>query len=275
MKSVFTKRTRRLKRPSGFSLIVIVLGLAGSLFSQANWAVSSSVTFNSGDYIYQQRTDNYYLNAGLRYSAQNWTVSASVPFILQNSAVYQQEPVSLSSNGHGMNNSATPTLSNDLESGIGDIYLYGEYQLWNGSLIAPSVALTSQLKVPTTNRLTLFSTGKYDYGLGLVLRKWLKTFNAFAEISYLRIGDPEEITYLDPIGYGLGIGKFFASGKYSTSIYFKGYSKIIHDVDPPRQLALGFFSMFSGKTVLSFYLIKGLSESSPDFGLSSGIDWKL
>lgn len=274
MKRHFAKLTRRLKRPSGFTTLFLILYLVSGLFSQNNWTVSTSLTFNSGDYIYQQRTDNYYLNAGLRYSGSRWSVSASLPFILQKSAVYQQSTSVLPSNGHGMSNAVTASALDHYETGIGDLYLYGEYRMFKLPQLGLSLGMNAQLKAPTTNRLTLFSTGKLDYGLGLVLRQWFRTFSAFAEVSYVNIGDPEEITYLNPLGYGVGVGKFLANGKYSASLYFKGYTEIIQGIEPPRQLALGFFTMLSAKTFWSFYLIKGLSESSPNFGLSSGLDWK-
>ena len=266
----------RLFKPSGFIGVVMILIFGANAFSQSRWALSTSVTFNSGDYIYQQRTNNYYFNTGLSYMTQKWSVSVLLPFILQNSSVYNEnsDGSGLDSQ-HRMPEQTVNHLSNNYETGIGDLYFYGEYQALKASVLRPAVSISAQFKVPTANRLTLFSTGQFDYGLGLVLRKWVRTFNAFAELSYLKIGDPQEIDYQDPLAYGLGIGKYFASGKYSASFYFKGYSQIISGVDPPRQMALGFFTMLSNQTFLSFYLTKGLSESSPDFGLSSGIDWKL
>ncbi len=271
MKAFVKSKTGGLSRALGFQLIIVLLMLASPGSARQNWAVNASLSFNTGQYIYQQRTNNYYLNTGVRYSGNGWFVSMSVPVILQNSAVYDQ------SNSTFFLDDPRPSphsLSN-FSSGVGDVYFYGEYRLLNPVLFLPSVSLNAQIKVPTTDRLTLFSTGEFDYGFGFILRKWFGTYNGFADMSYLQIGDPKEITYLNPLGYGLGLSKFFAGGRYSVSLYFKGYTEIIQSIKPPRQLSLGLFSALSGKTILSFYLIKGFSESSPDFALSSGIDWKF
>ena len=82
-----------------------------------------------------------------------------------------------------MSNAATTSALDHYESGIGDLYLYGEYRMFKLPQLGLSLGMNAQLKAPTANRLTLFSTGKLDYGLGLVLRQWFRTFSAFAEVS--------------------------------------------------------------------------------------------
>ncbi len=275
MKSLKNNFTGSLFRALGFQSIIILSMFTSSGFTQQNWAINASVAFNTGQYIYEQRTDNYYLNTGIRYDGNNWSASVSVPLILQNSAVYDPKGQTSYSNENQMMDQASPHSPNNFSGGIGDVYFYGEYRLPSPGINLPSVAVNAQIKMPTVNRLTLFSTGEFDYGLGVILRKWFGTYNGFADFGYLQIGDPQEITYLNPLGYGLGLSKFFSAGKYSASLYFKSYTEIIQGVNPPRQLSLGLFSVLSPKAIFSFYLIKGFSESSPDFALSSGIDWKL
>jgi len=268
-------KTGGLWRASGFFIPWLVLALATNSLAQTGWSLNASLSFNSGRYIYQQTTSNYYLTGGLRYGGVNWSLAASVPVILQNSAVYESGSSGYDPENHRMTDrTATQTAAN-YSGGIGDVYLYGEYRLLNPLEAGPALYINAQIKLPTADRLTLFSTGEFDYGAGVRLRQWFGSVNIFADAGYLNTGDPAGFTYQNPFNYGLGISTFFAKGSYSASFYFKGYTEIISGLEPPREIALGLFRKLPAQILVSFYLSKGLSESSPDIALSSGIDWKF
>jgi len=72
------------------------------------------------------------------------------------------------------------TAEHSLNSGIGDIFLYGEYRFLHFRGAIPSFYLTAQLKIPTSANLSLFSTGEFDYGIGLAARKLYGTLYLFA-----------------------------------------------------------------------------------------------
>ncbi len=247
-----------------FFLIVLVT-TAGA----KNWSVYTSASFNNGTYIYDQNTSNYYLNTGLRYHTAKWTVSVALPFIIQNSFVYNQGTIS----GSAANTAMQGT--DNYSGGMGDVYLYSEYRILKGNRLLPSLSFTGQLKIPTVKKLTLFSSGAFDYGFGIALRKSMGRFNAFANAGYLLLGDPQGINYINPISFGLGFGRFFKNGMYSASIYYKRYTKIIERLDPPQQVSLGLFSRLSDSTIVSFFFGKGFSESTPDYALTGGIEWTL
>ncbi|KAA3658913.1 MAG: DUF3187 family protein [Calditrichaeota bacterium] len=253
----------------GAKIVIGILISFGQSDAAQNWSLFTSMAYNNGKYIYDQTSTNYYLNSGIRYRASRWSFSASLPFILQDSPVFEQGINAQSKEDetmHGMDN---------FSGGIGDIYFYGSYRLIQRRSSLPSLSITAQVKVPTGNELTLFSTGASDYGIGLALNKKLGRFNAFADASYLNLGDPQEINYNDPFGFGIGIGRFFRNGKLSASLYYKSYTEIISDVDPPGQASLGLFARLSPATIVSFFIGRGFSVSSPDVVFTTGIDWKL
>ncbi|KAA3619382.1 MAG: DUF3187 family protein [Calditrichaeota bacterium] len=253
----------------GLQVLIGVLLFSGQTVAAENWSVFTSMSYNNSKYIYDQSSTNYYLNAGVRYRANNWSLSASLPFILQDSPLLDQSITAQSEDDetmHGMD---------DFSGGIGDIYFYGSYRLFQARTSLPSLSITAQLKVPTGDELTLFSTGATDYGIGLSLSKNLGRFNAFADVGFLHLGDPQEIDYSNPFGYGFGIGRFFRNGTFSASLYYKSYTEIISDIEPPGQVSLGLFARLSPVAIVSFYIGRGFSESSPDVAFTAGIDWKL
>ncbi len=268
-------KSLRLHIPGGalrafgiLSLLFFVLTAAQSVNAK-NWSVYTSASFNNGTYIYDQNTSNYYLNTGIRYQTVTWTVSVALPFIVQNSSVYNQGTVSGSAGNTAMQGSESYV------GGMGDVYLYSEYRILRNSYTLPFISITGQLKIPTVKKLTLFSSGVFDFGLGLALRKPFGRYNVFADGGYLLLGDPSGINYSNPFSFGFGIGRFFKNGLYSVSVYYKGYTQIIEGIDPPQQISLGLFSHLTDSTIVSLFFGKGFSESSPDYALTGGIEWTL
>ena len=83
------------------------------------------------------------------------------------------------------------------------------------------------------------------------------------------------ITFLNPFTFGIGIGKGFYYGKYSLSLYYQRYTKIYEAYGPPHKLSLGLYANIINKTFLSIIVSKGMSETSPDFSLSAGLEYYL
>ncbi len=253
-----------------YFLLLFVVTLLGTVRAQTGWTLNSSIAFNSGNYIYQENINYYFWNIGARYQADRWFVSASLPFILEQSALLV--PQTGGQNFSGGMNSTSP---DDTESGIGDIYFYGEYLLVNQRWGFPSLSLIFQVKVPTATQLNLFSSGEWDYGSGLAIRKRFGAYTLFTDVNYLKLGDPQEINYSDPFSFGFGIGRFFKFGKSSLSLYYKSFTRIIEGIEAPRQVSLGYFFYVTQPTMFSIYLVKGLSSGSPDYGFAAGLELKL
>jgi hypothetical protein len=162
-----------------------------------------------------------------------------------------------------------------LNMGIGNMYLFGEIILLEGTPVLPWIALSSQIKIPTASAEDIIGTAEFDYGIGLTFRKQIYSFITFGDIGYLNLGDPDEITFLNPITFGIGLGRGFDYGKYSLSVYYQRYTKIYEAYPAPHQLSLGFYVNIIKSTFISIIGSKGLSETSPDFSLSAGLEYYL
>ncbi len=233
---------------------LILAWVAGAAQAEQSWSLLTSVSYNNGDYIYDETIENYYFNLGVRYRAAKWTVSATLPFLTQ------QDNVGLVSGGNTVTN-----------SGVGDLYVFGERALWKSYRKRSIVSLFGQLKVPHGLSTVNFSSQVMDAGIGINFRRSLGNYSIFSDIGYLSLGDPEGLEYSDPLSYGLGMGRFFLRRLISTSVYYKSYTQILNGIMPPKQLSLGISAKLTNQTNLSLYTSVGLSESSPDYGISFGL----
>jgi hypothetical protein len=246
-------------------VFMIFLILPTLLLAQSGWSINSSFQMTEGDYITGISRNNYYFNIGSRYRSESWYLSATISFIAQDGIFSEDYSSDM------MGGSSTPHL----EMGIGDLFLFGEVNLLNGTDVLPWIALSSQVKIPTASSNYSFGTGEFDYGVGLTFRKRLFSFIAFGDIGYLNLGDTDEITFLNPFTYGFGIGKGFDYGKYSISMYYQRYTKIYETYAAPHQLSLGLYVNIINRTFLSFIGSKGLSETSPNLSISAGLEYYL
>lgn len=256
-----------IKNPGGNIIaagITLILVLNLALAAQGSFSINTSLSYNNYNYLFSGSNNFFYLNLGARYNTSNFSLSASIPLVIQNNTD------SLSGTNDFFNNDMG--TSEHIRPSLGDIYLYGEYHIFRSGDYSTSFSLTGQLKIPTSSTLSSYSSGKYDYGAGIVTRKLLGDYNFFGDLSYLVLGDPFGFIYQDPLIYGIGAGRFFDGGKYSFSLYYRGYTQISEGVEPPKQLSLGFFVWLSRSTSLSAYAVKGFSESSPDLAFTIGFD---
>jgi hypothetical protein len=246
-------------------ILAIIISLFVPAFSnaQGGWSVTSSIQMTSGDYITGNVINNYYFNIGSRYRADSWYVSANLSIIAQDDLRAESD----------MNDMMGGSSTSHLAMGLGDLYLFGEVNLLKGTNVLPWIALSSQIKIPIASSHNNIGTGEFDYGIGLTFRKQLFSFIAFGDIGYLNLGDPHDISYMNPITFGFGIGRGFDYGKYSISLYYQRYTKIFETYAPPHQLSLGLYANLISKTFISFIGSKGLSETSPDFSISAGLEY--
>jgi hypothetical protein len=103
------------------------------------------------------------------------------------------------------------------------------------------------------------------------MRKSFGEYVGFVDVGYLDIGDPEGLTYSNPVTFGVGVGRFFSQGRYSLLVYYSGYTKILDAYDPPQQLSLGVNARLSEEIIVSLIGSKGIGNSAPDFTLHSGL----
>jgi Putative MetA-pathway of phenol degradation len=274
------QRSYRLVACTMWLTVVSAPGLLAGSFS-----VSGGFQWWSGTYVYQTTTTTYALTAGARFRSGQYSISLTLPVLFQNSDLVSQtgamflphaNAIGGQSQGGGSRRGggmmAGGSTSSPFESGIGDIFVAGNYGIVEESYAIPSIALTGQVKVPTASTVMNFGTGKWDYGAGLALRKQFGTLGLFADAGYLVIGDPAGADYRDPFTFGFGAGNLFLDGTFSMMLYYQAYTKVLENYAAPQQLSVGLLYQSSPSTSFLVMSSFGLSETTPDFGIAVGVD---
>ncbi len=192
-------------------VIVLAFLISNASLIAGKWSFVTGVQFVRGKYIYDSSTSTLYFTGGLTYRTERWNVSLSLPIVAQNSSaitnfggmfIPNQENETHGNSPHsGMHNNEYNgyVSTNQMRFGLGDAYFYGEIQISPEKFLWPSISFTGQMKLPTAAGLENYGTGKFDFGLGISMRKFIYPYSLFLDGSYLRIGDPAGITYRNPL----------------------------------------------------------------------------
>jgi hypothetical protein len=291
----FKHGERRLLFRSLLSFIFFILVFLSQSGQSGTWSINGGLQYLNGKYIYTTSTSTYYFTGGIRYQSNRWNVGISLPVVAQNNDLVSGAGGTFIPSGHSSQGNSGGRMGNGhqgggmmgggrvvtddvvshMEFGLGDIYLSGQFQILDDRASNPSLAISAQIKFPTASKDRNYGTGEFDYGTTVNLTKRWKNYAGFLDAGYWLLGDTPEINYKNPFTYGIGIGRFFNNGKFSALLYYQGYSAILENYDPPRQGSFGFYYRTSDQTILSATATVGVSDTSPDFGLSAGFSLTL
>jgi hypothetical protein len=286
---------KNIKKPPWGFLVLFLFFVSGSfVLGQEGWTLSTSIQYSGGNYLSNNSNKIIYLYGGAGYQTNDWSFSLSVPVVAQSAGGVGQVggmmlPNGNSSNSSGdvmgnnsggiMGNGVSATNNQSMSSfghvGLGDLYFYGSYNIFEEYASLFSLTLNSFVKLPTASYSQGFGTGKFDVGVSATIRQTVKNYLAFADLGYIKIGKPANLNYKNPISLGFGIGRLFGDGNYSLLLYYQAYTTIIDGYEAPRLISLGFNFKINPKLTLSLIGAAGLSKVTSDFSFSSGLEWNL
>lgn len=210
------------------------------------------------------------------YPNQRFSLELTVPFLYQStsntgyaatgsgSAAAQ----STGQGGRGMNQSGSSVAVTSWEdqSGLGDITLETSYNLLRDGSGLPDLGLICYLKFPTADEEKGLGTGKFDWGPGLHLAKWLGDWQPFAEGRYIFQGAARaETGARDYLLADAGLGYAWNENLYSAG--FSRFGTVTFDgMAAPLELRLKTVWGFTEANSVELYVVKGLSDGSPEYG---------
>lgn len=153
------------KHSFGFAILFLLLSGNSFMFGQEGWTLSTSLQYSSGNYLSNNSNKIFYLYGGAGYQTGKWSFNISVPVAAQSAGgVGQVGGMMLpngnngnsggsimGNNGRGMMGSGNSFMNNQSMSsfghvGLGDIYLYGSYNLFEDNASLFSLTLNSFVK---------------------------------------------------------------------------------------------------------------------------------
>ncbi len=240
-----------------------------------DWKFSSSVNYDTGKYGTPDRTNSLYIPFTLKRYYSEAGLSVTVPYLRQSSSGQVTwvggKPVHV---GMGKG-AAVPSSATSSESGLGDIMLRGTYALMRDEPGSFDLGLAGKLKLPTADENKGLGTGKADAGAGLEFAKEVSPgWTLLADGYYTVIGDPSGVDLNNQLSLDAGFYRTL-SGNMGLTVLFETQNSIVDGNADPR--SVGGTLSYSAQDGLEFSggLTLGLSDGSPDVGLSAGFSRKF
>lgn len=283
-----------MKTPKNVLAVLLFLGLIFSTGgkrvlaqNESKLSFNSHISMVSGNYLYEHDR-SFYLYGGLNYKTGSLNFSASVPLVLTTSGTVSQiggtyyqthdnphdEETNSPDDDHSHMGGAHGGFLDEYDTGLGDLYFNSHFTLVEQGRVTPQLKVSSYLKFPTASSHLNIGTGEFDYNVSASLSKTVDTYSFYFSVGKLFLGDTEEFQFNDPFIFSGSIGKYFPKKDFSVLINYERYTPIFPDTQAPAQLSVGINLPGS---MMNYNLIGslGLSETSPDFTISCGMNMML
>jgi hypothetical protein len=245
----------------------LCLATAPSSFANdRDWKLSTSLNYESGKFGTDTRSDSIYIPFTLKRYLDDWDASLTVPY------------VSESSNGQVTNVGGRPvrirggagSTVTTTHSGLGDLVARGGYALMKEDPQPFDLYLGAKVKLPTAARSKGLGTGEFDEGLGLEFgKRVIPEWTVLADLYFTFIGDPPGTDLNNQVAADIGFSH--PVGKDLTAMVFlEGSNALVSGQPAPLDLR-GTLDYKLGEQGSAFVGgLVGLSDGSPDYGLSLG-----
>ena len=155
--------------------------------------------------------------------------------------------------------------------GLGDIVVRGRYYIVDEHAWLPTVAIRAHVKTPTADAERGLGTGRPDEGVGLeISRTFGRGFMAMLDGGYTVIGQPTGVAYDNNWWYDVGFGQNLGSDAVNLSVFFSEYRAIVPGLANARDVFVALNVKGAGGWRIQVSGEKGLSDGSPDHGITFG-----
>jgi len=243
-----------------------------SAFAESDWKLSVSTTYETSKYGADTQTETVYLPVTLKRYFDMGDISLTIPYISQKSSGL----VSVVDGKIFKTRQKTGPTAVTTNSGLGDIILKGSFYLLQEQQKQPfDLFLIGKIKFPTADEKKGLGTGEYDETVGLELGKLiLPEWTVFVDAYYTFIGSPSGSTLENRFSFDVGLADQITQSVTASIFYEESTPLISGDpnlknivVNLEYEVARG-MRVFAGGSV-------GLTDSSPDYGVTAGASIKF
>lgn len=233
------------------------------------FSITIGAEYSSGTYGGTTDTDIWYFPLIFRYEKDRWVFRAEVPYLfIQGPGDVQV--VGGGGMGGGMTGTST-TGASRTSSGIGDIIGSVSYRLQPSSANRPAIDVTGKIYFGTADAAKGLGTGENSYAAQLDLYQEMGAATVYGSGGYLITGNPPGTDYQDVFYGTLGIEHPFESNTLGVAL----------DVQQAYLAGASAYSTLTGylitrpdkTTKVTAYLLVGLSDGAPDWGVGLLYGW--
>ena len=260
-------------------LVVLVLTLMAvppAFAEDRDWvSLATSVNYTVGDYGTGKDTTIVYVPFTLGVSPIDrlW-LRVTVPFLYESN-----QNVVLTGGGVASRQKQTGKLakpaSSSSEEGLGDVLAKVSYVILKEGVIAPEIEPYLKVKFPTADRDRGLGTGEFDETVGVDLSKNLVgDLYGYLTLAYTFIGDPPGSDLRDSFGWSVGLAYGIVPA-VSIFAFLDGATSVAPGQDDPLEVRVGVELRLTRVLKLTGAVTRGLSNGSPDWGVSAGLGLKF
>jgi hypothetical protein len=232
---------------------------------------ATSVNYTVGDYGTGKNTTIVYapFTFGVSPIDRLW-LDVTVPFIYQTN-----QNVVLTGGGVAsrkqQKGKLTKPASSATEEGLGDVLGKVSFVILREGVVAPEIEPYVKIKFPTADRDRGLGTGEYDETIGIDLSKNLiGGLYGFLTVSYTFIGDPPGSDLRNSFGWSVGAA-YAIVRPFSVFAFLDGATSVAPGQDDPLEVRVGAELKLTRVLKLTGSVTRGLSNGSPDWGVSGGL----
>ena len=258
-----------------FPVCMAFLSAPLSVYAAADGAVSASLgaEYSTGDYGTSSKTAFWFFPTTLKHETDVNMISLTVPYV---SVEGQGDVVVTAGGGMGMGGGArtisrsSTRTSTRTDSGFGDVVLTGSHAIVN--TVSARIDLTGKIKFGTADEKDNLGTGENDYAVQLDLENHLNSNSIFGSAGYKILGDPPGTDFRNVFYGSIGFSHRLDAVR-TAGLAYDAQQSALSGASGQSELTLFLSNKLDKKTKLTGYVLKGLADGSPDWGL--GITLKL
>lgn len=254
------------------TMIAVAMAAAG-MASAAETSTSFGIgaDYSSGKYGSEVTTEILSIPVSAQAESGNWRFRASIPWVRVSGDPNVLPTVGVVDNLNPVGRGRTGVIGDPGEdqvqsgtaAGLGDLVLGVIYSIPTGNALGIDVGFNA--KVATADEDKGLGTGANDYGVSVDLHRDFDGTMLFGGVGHTRLGASDFID-VDSINSG-NVGMSQLVGRGRIGAMYEHRSSAVSGLDARRDL-VGFFNLPTARNGrFQVYASRGLSDSSPDWGL--------
>ncbi|MCM2288766.1 MAG: transporter [Sulfuritalea sp.] len=242
-----------------------------ALADNQGFSLGIGYNYSSGDYGTATTTNTTSIPVTGSYETGPWTLKLTVPYltISGDSSVVPGVGVVRNSNPRGRGKSAgapATTTTTGSASGMGDVVMAATYGAYYDNTSKIGIDLTGKVKFGTADRDKGLGTGENDYSMQLDLYKGLDKFGLFGGIGYSVLGSSDYVQLDNVYNVTAGVTYKFAE-RTTAGVSFDARERVSSTAFPMREISAFVSHKYDKNWKAQAYVLKGLADGSPDWGL--------
>lgn len=238
--------------------LLTLCAASATAHAEGKLSTTLGVDYTSGRYGTRDTTTILSIPFTLKYETGPFTAKASLPWI-------QLTGPTGSTIGPDGRPVGSTTGARQKETGLGDLVTSLTWTAYNDASNGLIVDLTGKIKWGTANEARGLGTGKNDFSAQADIYKKRERTTYYATLGYKVYGDPDGIEFRNVPYVSLGFSHALAAAN-AAGLSWDYRPRVVTDGKPTSEVMAFFIHKLDNATKLQFYVIKGLSDGSPDWG---------